>query len=413
MKLTAEQRYLLHIMGCAVQGQPLKSLPEGDDFKWPALMQEAIAQTVFPIFFDAISEIEPHLPEGFYKKCFDYTRRCIVGNMRIEHAQGQLVDVLEQGQYPYVILKGETAAAYYPKPELRQLGDVDFLIIPEQADDITAKMQALGYQHSWEPGDYHQVLQKPGAYLEMHLDVAGMPEGSARQAVSDYFSTIFEESRLMEREFGTFSAPCEAHHGLILLLHMQHHVLAKGMGLRHIMDWACFVNGTAHKPFWEERLLPLLKKIGLLHFAAVMTKLSSLYLHSVCPPWAAQPEEALCQALMEDILSGGNFGHKDQDRARALNMLPNWETEDRKHGKLKLLYRTLRGSAIKKNPKLEYKPICLFFAMCGRTIRYIFLYLRGKRPNLLKAASHADTRRSIYEQLHLFEAEGEKHNDGI
>ena len=232
MELTAEQTYLLHIMGCAVQEQPLKALP---DISLPALFREATAQTVFPIFFDVLSGIQDQIPEDFYQKCFDYTRRCVVGNMRIEHAQSQLVSVLEQGQHPYVILKGETAAAYYPKPELRQLGDVDFLIIPEQADAITAKMQALGYQHSWEPGDYHQVLQKPGAYLEMHLDVAGMPEGNTRETVSRYLATIFEESRPMQREFGSFQAPCEAHQGLILLLHMQHHVLAQGMGLLFIL----------------------------------------------------------------------------------------------------------------------------------------------------------------------------------
>lgn len=407
IKLTVEQTYLLHILGCALQEQPLKVLPDSEKISWSALLQEATAQTVFPIFFDVLSGIQDQIPEDIYQKCFDYTRRCIVGNMRTEHAQSQLVGVLEQGQHPYVILKGESAAAYYPKPELRQLGDVDFLIIPEQANAITAKMQGLGYQHSWEPGDYHQVLRKPGAYLEMHMDVAGMPEGSARQAVSDYLSTIFEESQPMECEFGTFQAPCEAHHGLILLLHMQHHVLAKGMGLRHIMDWACFVNKTAHKTFWEERLLPLLRRIGLLHFAAVMTKLASVYFHSRCPDWAAEPEESLCQALMEDILSGGNFGHKDQDRARSLNMLPNWETSEKREGKWKLLYRTLRKSALHWHPEFENKPVRLFFAMCGRAIRYVFLYIRGKRPNLLKAASHADARRSIYEQLRLFETEGE------
>ena len=108
---------------------------------------------------------------------------------------------------------------------------------------------------------------------------------------------------------------------------------------------------------------------------------------------------------MEDILSSGNFGHKDQDRARSLNMLPNWEKDSPKVGKLRLLCRTLRHSAQSHRPQYENKPVCLFFSMCGRAIRYVFLFIRGKRPNLLKAASHADTRRSIYEQLHLFETE--------
>ncbi len=396
---------MLHMMGKAVRGEPLQSLPEDAHPDWNSLIQEAAFQTVFPLFFDLLSGIQEQLPAGISQKCFDYARRCTVGNMRIEHAQSQLVEVLESGNYPYVILKGESAAVYYPVPELRQLGDVDFLVDSRQAEEIVKKMKALGYQHSWEPGDYHQVLEKPGACLEMHMEVAGMPKGAARQDVQNYLDCIFSESRQFDRGFGPFRAPCEAHHGLVLLLHMQHHIVAKGMGLRHIMDWACYVHQTWDKPFWEESLLPLLKKIGLHRFAAVITKMSSLYLQSHCPQWAEYVEDVLCEALMEDILSGGNFGSKDKERARAINMLPNWENKERDAGKLKLLYRTLRGSALHWNPSLEHKPLRLFFVMCGRAIRYIFLYIGGKRPNLLKAASHADQRRDIYQQLNMFQPE--------
>ena len=52
MKLTVEQTYLLHILGCALQEQPLKVLPDSENFSWSALLQEATAQTVFTIFFD-------------------------------------------------------------------------------------------------------------------------------------------------------------------------------------------------------------------------------------------------------------------------------------------------------------------------------------------------------------------------
>ena len=104
-------------------------------------------------------------------------------------------------------------------------------------------------------------------------------------------------------------------------------------------------------------------------------------------------------------MDGGNFGRKDKDRARAINMLPNWEQQEKETGKLKLLYRTLRGSVLKRHPELEKKPVTLFFYMVGKTIRYMALFCMGKRPNLLKAASHADTRRTVYEQLHMFETE--------
>ena len=401
--MTAEQVFLLNCMKLAVQKKHLQTLPENISIDWTALIAEAYSQTVSLPLFDVVSQLQKELPEEIYQKLFEQARRFTACNMRVEHAQAQLVSVLEQMNCPYVILKGETAAADYPVPELRQLGDVDFLAPEEHMAAITEKMQALGFRHSWEPGDYHQVLEKPGACLEMHMEVAGMPKGETRQTAADFFADIYESSRLLDRGFGPFRAPCQAHHGMILLLHMQHHVVAHGMGLRHIMDWACFVDKTHEEPFWQERLLPVLQELGLFYFTAVMTKMASLYFGSCCPDWAQAAEEQLCRDLMEDILSGGNFGRKDEDRSRAQNMLPDWEQEGKRPGKLKLLYKTLRHSALSSNPQLEGRPVALFFAMIGRALRYLVLFFRGERPNLLKSAAFADQRRSIYEQLRMFE----------
>ena len=385
----------------AVTGKPFNDLPEKVD--WEALLQEACAQTVALLYFDGISVMKEQMPEDIYRQTFTIARRVTANNMRTEYAQRELVEILEQAQYPYVILKGEMAASCYPVPELRVLGDVDFMVPMEITEPLVEKMKALGYEHTWEPGDYHQVFEKNKACLEMHMEVAGMPEGAAQQPVREYLASILEKSVLMDRGMGAFRVPCPEHQAMVLILHMQHHVVGWGLGLRHIMDWACFMNQTVREPFWQESVLPLLKKIGLLRFVAVITKMASLYLGSVCPEWAENVEPDLCRDMMEDILAGGNFGRKDKDRARAINMLPDWEKGDKKTGKVSLLYQTLRGSVLKQHPNLENKPVRLFFCMVGKTLRYVALFCVGKRPNLLKAASHADTRRTVYERLKMFE----------
>lgn len=401
ISLTVEQSFLLHILSCAVQRRDPE--PQAAGINWSALLEEARYQAVSLLLFDALPRLTPPVAEDVYQESFRDARRCIVANMRAEHAQNELIRELDGLSMPYVILKGESAAAFYPNAQLRQLGDVDFLVTPEHADLLTDHMQSIGYTHSWEPGDYHQVLQKPGALLELHRSVAGVPEGAARQPVQEFLDTLLQERILLRAESGSFYAPCHSHQALILLLHMQHHIVAKGMGLRQLMDWACLINATWQDSFWEDRLLPLLRTIGLYTFAAVTTRLCSLYLGSHCPAWAQQADTELCHALMEDILSSGNFGRKDDDRAGSLRMLPNWETEERSQGKLRLLYRTLRHSALTHRPELQDKPVRLFFVMLGRAVRYIFLFLRGKRPNLLRASAHADKRRAIYQQLHMFE----------
>ncbi len=402
--LTKEQTLLLQYMQYALQGKTIEKMPDGET-DWSAILREARDHAVPALFFQVIAPLEKQLPSEIYMKSFELARRVAANNLRIEFAQNELVQVLEQAQIPYVILKGETAAVEYPDPESRLLGDVDFLVPMEKTEEVKEKMTALGYRHRWEPGDYHQVLEKPNISLEMHMEVAGMPEGRHHAAMEEFFADIYEKSRVLDRGMGAFSAPGKAHQGMTLLLHMQHHVLARGMGLRHIMDWGCFVSATAEDAFWQEELIPMLKKVGLFRFASVTTKMASVYLGTACPDWVQGVSEELCHDFMKDIMNGGNFGRKDADRARAINMLPDWEQQEKETGKLKLLYRTLRGSVLKRHPELAKRPVTLFFYMVGKTIRYMVLFCMGKRPNLLKAASHANTRRTVYEQLHMFETE--------
>lgn len=402
--LTREQTLLLQCMQYALQGKTFENMPNGET-DWHALLQEACDHAVPALLFEVIAPLEGQLPQEVFGKSFEIARRVAANNLRIEFAQNQLVQVLEQAQIPYVILKGETAAVEYPNPESRLLGDVDFLVPMEKTEAVTEKMTALGYQHIWIPGDYHQVLKKAHLSLEMHMEVAGMPQGRHRAVMQDFFADIYEKSRVLDRGMGAFRAPGKAHQGMTLLLHMQHHVLEWGMGLRHIMDWGCFVSSTAEDAVWQEELIPILKKVGLFRFASVVTKMASVYLGTACPDWVQGVSDELCHDFMKDIMNGGNFGRKDADRARAMDMFPNWEQQEKEKGKIKLLYKTLHDAVLKQHPELEGKPLSTFFYMVGKTGRYMVLYCQGKRPNLWKVAAHADSRRTVYEQLHMFETE--------
>ena len=47
---------------------------------------------------------------------------------RVKYAQNQLISLLEGSHIPCVIQKGAAAAMYYPYPNFRTMGDVDFLV---------------------------------------------------------------------------------------------------------------------------------------------------------------------------------------------------------------------------------------------------------------------------------------------
>lgn len=57
-----------------------------------------------------------------------------------------------------------------------------------------------------------------------------------------------------------------------------------------------------------------LKELGLWRFAQVLTRISINYLGAGEREWAGGEPEPVDDQLMEDIVSGGNFGFKDDSR---------------------------------------------------------------------------------------------------
>ena len=405
MIITKEQTVLLlllkeSLIGCTemIQEELLSALD------WETVMQESCQQAVALQVFDVVGKYRRYMPETVYQDWFRIAMKSMRNNLRVQQGQKELVQLLEKGGYPYVILKGTAAAAWYPRPELRTLGDVDFLIDPAHKEKLDQKLVAAGYVGGGYEHGCHVVYRKPGVHLEMHVEPAGIPCGESELLIREYLKDVPYRGIAYQFEGAEGYHPQAADHGLILLLHIQHHMLGSGLGLRHLCDWAVFVQGTYRQEFWENRLLPLLREIGLLRFAAVMTKVSAKYLGSVCPGWA-YADETVVDMVIEDILIGGNFGRKEKTRARAGTMISNHGKNGVSDGVIWNLYHTLHRSSVEVYPQIKDRPILHFFVDVIRAMRYLLMTLCGKRPNLLKVYPYAVERKAIYEQLHIFETD--------
>ena len=402
--MTTEQQALLLLMADSLRQQPTDRAAL-KDVDWKALAREAYMQAVPLLFFDSIVHLQDIVPEEVWNQSDTLARRGTARNIRTAYTQQEFAQAMEKNSCPYVILKGEAAASYYPVPEQRALGDVDFITPPAFMEKTAALMQEKGYTYIAEELDHHHHLFRGKERLEMHTELAGMPEGDKAAPVWTYLETLYDRRRYIDRGDCSFYAPSHAHHGLILVLHMQHHMICGGFGIRHLMDWACYVRQTANEDFWQAELLPLLGSIGLRYYTAVVTKMAAMYLRIDCPQWAQDAEPDVCRELMEDLIAGGNFGRKDKERLRSGNMLPQYDDEKKSGGKFAMLLHTLRRSSVTQRPELEKQPVRLFFHMLYRALRYLVLFCCGKRPNLIKASQHADQRRSVYDKLRMYETE--------
>ena len=368
-----------------------------------AVFEEAKHQAVSLFVCDALSGIKERLPDTVREAISQHSMVRVAANMAVMRTQRMLAESLQEE--PYVILKGEAAGAYYPKPELRILGDVDFLVAEERFPVLHRKFTEMGFSSPEYQNDHHITYQTPGGIIEMHYEPPGVPGGSPEGPIRAYLAQILSTAQRRNSLFGSFPAPEDRLHGLILLLHMQHHMLSGGIGLRHLMDWGCYVNATADAAFWEESLLPLLKQAGLFRYCAVLTKTCAMYLGTPCPAWVQGVEEELCREVLEDIFAGGNFGRKDATRTTSAHMVSDGGKSGTKRSKLGNLLTVFHRSVAARYPVAEKYPVLYLVFYPVRAVRYLFLTMIGKRGSLVKALPQATQRRELYRKLHVFEEE--------
>lgn len=390
-----EQTFLLSLFSSAFDPGRTVSAPELSFAEWKALIAESFYQAVGYLTFSLCEPFKDRVPADLYPHWSRAVIQIMGRNRNVATAQNELTDLL--GDRPYLILKGLASAAYYPDPALRDFGDVDFLVNEKSQAEVAELLLARGYQSEGEENDHHTVFKKPFCYLELHREPPGIPDGEMGEKIRSFFGNL-EESAVPQTVASdylraTFRAPSPARHGLILLLHMQHHMLEEGLGLRHLLDWGFFVAKTKDEPFWQTELLPLLKEVGLLTFAAAMTKTCAIYLGAPEPAFCRAVPDDLCAGVMEDIFALGNFGMKDRGRSHSAAL------SNRK----KSAFGVFHGMVVEKHPVLHRAPILYPVFAVGEAFGYCFGALFGKRTRPAKLLRSARERKTLYDRLAIFQ----------
>ena len=210
---------------------------------------------------------------------------------------------------PYVILKGTSAAQYYPHPELRAMGDID--IIAKRYDYECACKQLLdcGFVESAEKETRrHRSFKKNGYIVEVHSFFASMNDVEKAKYFDDLIINNIDDSHVLP----------DMVNGLVLIEHINQHMEA-GLGLRQIIDWMMFVNKCLPDERWEE-FEKYAQKSGLKTLAITVTRMCEMYLGLSKHEWCSSANEELCTELMDYILECGNFGVKvNPDQKAAVN----------------------------------------------------------------------------------------------
>ncbi len=370
-----------------------------DEFNCGELLYEAKRQTVFSQVFSFIKD-----------KCDKNTDKLfsqiIAKNIRVQFGHNEVHKVLTENNIPYVVLKGVASASYYKEPTLRMMGDIDILVSPDNIEKADKALKSIGFitNEALNCEGHIAYKRRDGLVCELHRSINGIPKNAAGEKISEYFADAFEKSIDYKMSNGCCVLPSKFHHGLILLLHTANHLTKEGVGLRHLCDWAVFVNSFSNDEFVATFEKPL-KQTGLWRFAQLLTLCCIKYLGCDPKEWVGEVDDDLITGITVDILNGGNFGVKDADRYSQIKYITDRKKgETSQKGPIAQLF-----SSINQKTKKEFKfvnkskfllPIGWIFTVC----KYFYMVIIGKRSiDGYSTINGAKKRTNIYSKFHLYE----------
>lgn len=284
---------------------------------WKELLLLANYQTVSGIVFDGLQQLKGiKCDRSTLMEWVGVVKRIEDTNLQLNHALAYLVYRYKEAALNPVILKGQAVAGYYTNPLHRTSGDIDlyFSYGYSKANDVLKRFPGAKEN---EATIYHKSFNVGGISIENHLQFVDFYSPKNKKAwglaltamdVEKYETQEFYGKNGKVVEVSVFSPQVNA---IYLFLHLQHHLLQTGIGLRQVCDWACL--WKAREQEIDKALF--LKIVDMLPVRRSMTALAWIVENHLGLSTGIIPlDTSTAQAredgefLLEDIMTGGNFG---------------------------------------------------------------------------------------------------------
>lgn len=365
-----------------------------DDIDLEALLEDAKKQTVVAQAFESLPKDIRNKNSEVYDKWQARTFSIAQKYYTQLYANVELDKLLTKEGIPHCTLKGFVSAYYYTKPELRQMGDIDFLVSENDLKRTESLLESLGYVniHANDLHEFHMAFSKNKNLYEMHTNIV---EDKDTCLVDDVFvKNIIEDSQRISTELGELYIPNRVSHAAIMLLHMRRHMRdGDGVGLRHFADWAVFAN-TITEDEWTKIFEPALSKLKIKNMAIVFSKAAEMFLGMSSKAWFAGCDKKYANLLISDITRGGNFGRKEPERYKQALFI------DGRNNRLVSLWHHVCNNVYCWKPFFQKYKFFLPLGVVIYVFRTAFLVSIGKRYRFSKEDIKRGTERGeLYNKM--------------
>ena len=208
--------------------------------EWEALYDEAERQTIVGVLLDGLERLPAEqLPPVLVKLQWIGIVRVMEEEYRMHCERAvELTRRFRAVGFRSCILKGIGLAQFYPHPERRQCGDIDFWVDGRRRNVLAwLRTQCeVGYS-TWHHTD---AMMFEDVHVEVHFRPSWVYNPFQYRRLSHFFKEK-KGAQMAERNTG-FGYPMPAFNAVFALTHAFHHLLEEGVGMRHVLDYYYTLN---------------------------------------------------------------------------------------------------------------------------------------------------------------------------
>ena len=397
--MTAEQRFALDIVSLFLRNDVYHGLLP-DTVRWDDVVSQGKKQGVTAMLYFGMDKA------AVPKEKAESWRNRVLGDIgagfRVAKGHVTICKLLEEEGIPTVILKGCASAHYYPHPEYRSLGDVDFYVEEEYRQRAREVLASNGYIEVMANRHHDWLYRKAGIAYELHFAFSGVPQGKEGEPFMRALAGIVQDRRWVQTKMGMIAIPSDFHHGLIILLHTASHLMSGGLGLRHLCDWAAFVNHFTDDEF-QLMFREEFEALKVWRFAQVLTATCEKYLGIKKHSWTGDIDGSAVDKLMNEFLGSGDYSGDHDSRQSDLMASEGFSVRVGHRSSMGNLIAVLRNAVEYHWPRTRNNTILLILGMLYSAVRYLVRVLIGKREklNLIEMSKEAGKRRELYREFGL------------
>lgn len=308
--MTKNTEIFLELLRSGVWGLPIHLSKPPDD--WHTIYNMSKKQSVQAVVFDGVQKLPKAFipPKELVLEWYGITMRTEKISEAHERDLVSLIKFLSDCKIDNRLMKGQGCASFYPKPWHRQSGDIDLFVGERQYNKAQDLIRNHGVKIEKESVyDVHFTWGK--TIVEMHKwETFFYYPFVNRRLQSICRKEEWNKSIVVnigDQPIALFNATFNAFY---IFVHLYHHFLQVGIGLRQICDWMLWMKHQEAHIDWE-RLHRYVEEIDAERAWKAFYGLTAEHLGlrlTVVPKWMQQYSQKDVDFILEDVFSVGNFG---------------------------------------------------------------------------------------------------------